>query len=175
MPGKQMAIDADVGAGVVSQDEAKKMRSDLVQEADFYGAMDGASKFVRGDAIASLLILLINLIGGISIGVLQHDMSFDEAAKTFSLLTIGDGLVAQIPALLLSIAAAIVVTRVSNEKNISDQTVEQLFKDPKPLIISGVVLTCIAIIPNMPHFPLLSFAFLIFLSSLSDCSRASGV
>jgi flagellar biosynthesis protein FlhA len=124
--------------------------------------MDGASKFVRGDAIASLLILLINLIGGISIGVFQHGMSLDDSATTFSILTIGDGLVAQIPALLLSIAAAMIVTRVSNDENISDQTVNQMFKNTKPLIVSGVILTCIALIPNMPHTPLLSFAFLVF-------------
>ena len=118
LPGKQMAIDADVGAGVITQQEAKEMRKSLMQEADFYGAMDGASKFVRGDAVASLLILIINLLGGIAIGVFQHNMSFGDSARTFAILTIGDGLVAQIPALLLSIAAAIIVTRVSSDQNV---------------------------------------------------------
>tara|TARA_Y100000588_G_C14256296_1_gene925624 strand:- start:1033 stop:3123 length:2091 start_codon:yes stop_codon:yes gene_type:complete len=164
LPGKQMAIDADVGAGVVTQQEAKEMRKSLMQEADFYGAMDGASKFVRGDAVASLLILVINLLGGIAIGVFQHGMSFSDSARTFAILTIGDGLVAQIPALLLSIAAALIVTRVSSDQNISDQTVSQVFRNSKPIFLSAVVLSCLAVIPQMPHTPLLAFASLLFFS-----------
>lgn len=155
MPGKQMAIDADLNAGVMTQEEAKKRRAEIMQEADFYGSMDGASKFVRGDAVAGLLVLFINLIGGVIIGIFQHHMSVSDAFANFSLLTIGDGLVAQIPSLLMSIAAAIMVTRVSNEEDISTQTVSQLFNDPKPLIITSVVLFVLAIIPSMPHFPFL--------------------
>lgn len=155
MPGKQMAIDADLNAGVITQDEAKQRRKDVMQEADFYGSMDGASKFVRGDAIAGMLILFINLIGGIVIGVFQHHMPLATAVKNFSLLTIGDGLVAQIPSLLMSICAALMVTRVSNEADISKQTINQLFSDPKPLVITAAILFILALIPNMPHLPFL--------------------
>ncbi|WP_133128863.1 flagellar biosynthesis protein FlhA [Legionella nagasakiensis] len=164
MPGKQMSIDADLNAGVITQDEAKKRRQDVIQESDFYGSMDGASKFVRGDAVAGLLILLINMIGGIIIGVFQNGMTLDSAVTTFSILTIGDGLVAQIPSLLLSIAAAIIVTRVSNEQDMSQQTLSQLFSNPKPLIVSAMILFSIALIPNMPHVPLMSFSLLVLLS-----------
>ncbi|HAN26847.1 MAG TPA: flagellar biosynthesis protein FlhA, partial [Haliea salexigens] len=117
MPGKQMAIDADLNAGLISQDEALRRREEVSQEADFYGAMDGASKFVRGDAIAGILILLINVLGGIAIGMLQHNLSATDAAQNYTLLTIGDGLVAQIPSMLLSTAAAIIVTRVSSAQD----------------------------------------------------------
>src|SRR3989338_2408396 len=165
MPGKQMAIDADLNAGLIDQSEAKKRRSEVSQEADFYGSMDGASKFVRGDAIAGLLILFINLIGGIAIGVFQNGMSVENAAMDFSILTIGDGLVAQIPALLLSISAAILVTRVSNEQDMGKQTMSQLFDNPRPLMLTAMVLGCLALIPNMPHLPLLSFALLVSLST----------
>lgn len=158
MPGKQMAIDADLNAGSIGQEEAKKRRQEIIMESDFYGSMDGASKFVRGDAIAGLLILFINLIGGIIIGTTQYNMSFASAAHTFSILTIGDGLVAQIPSLLLSISAAMMVTRVSNEADISQQTVSQLLTNPKPIFLSAFVLACLASIPGMPHIPLLSFA-----------------
>lgn len=162
MPGKQMSIDADLNAGVINQEEAKKRRAEIVQEADFYGSMDGASKFVRGDAVAGLLILFINLIGGIIIGTLQHNMPFDVAIKTFSLLTIGDGLVAQIPSLLMSIAAAIMVTRVSNEQDIRQQTVNQLFNNPKPILIAGSTIFVLALIPNMPHLPFLLMSLICF-------------
>lgn len=155
MPGKQMAIDADLNSGILTQEEAKKRRAEIVQEADFYGSMDGASKFVRGDAVAGLLVLFINLIGGVIIGIFQHHMTVGSAFTNFSLLTIGDGLVAQIPSLLMSISAAIMVTRVSNEEDISKQTISQLFNDPKPLLITSVVLFVLAIIPSMPHFPFL--------------------
>ncbi len=151
MPGKQMSVDADLNAGVISQEEAKKRRIEIIHEADFYGSMDGASKFIRGDAIAGMLILFINLIGGIIIGMFQHGMPIEIAAKNFSILTIGDGLVAQIPSLLMSISAAIMVTRVSNEQDIREQTISQLFSNPKPLSITAAILFIIAFIPNMPH------------------------
>jgi len=165
MPGKQMSIDADLNAGVITQEEAKKKRSEIVQEADFYGSMDGASKFVRGDAVAGLLILFINLIGGIVIGVFQHNMPFDIAVKTFSLLTIGDGLVAQIPSLLMSIAAAIMVTRVSDGQDIREQTVAQIFNNPKPILIAGATIFILSLIPNMPHLPFLALAAICLLIS----------
>ncbi|MDR3476542.1 MAG: flagellar biosynthesis protein FlhA [Gammaproteobacteria bacterium] len=158
MPGKQMSIDADLSSGTITLDEARKRRNEVMQEADFYGSMDGASKFVRGDAIAGLLILFINLIGGIVIGIFQHHMVLKMAVKNFSLLTIGDGLVAQIPSLLLSISAAIMVTRVTNEEDISKQTMNQLFSNPKPLLITAVILFVLALIPGMPHLPFLLLA-----------------
>ncbi len=152
LPGKQMSIDADLNAGILDQEEAKKRRQEVVQEADFYGSMDGASKFVRGDAIAGMLILFINLVGGILIGIFQYHMPLTSAVQTFSLLTIGDGLVTQIPSLLMSISAAIMVTRVSNEEDITQQTVIQIFKNPKPIFITASVLLVLSIIPDMPHF-----------------------
>lgn len=158
MPGKQMAVDADLNAGVITQEEAKIRRKEITDEADFYGAMDGASKFVRGDAVAGLLILFINLIGGVSIAVFQHGMNIALAFQNFSILTIGDGLVAQIPGLLLSISAAIMVTRVASEQDIASQTSSQLFEDPKPIFIATGVLTVLALIPGMPHFAFLSIA-----------------
>lgn len=163
MPGKQMAIDADLNAGVITQEEAKARRRQIIQESEFYGSMDGASKFVRGDAIAGLLILFINMIGGIIIGVVQNGMSFDLAVETFSILTIGDGLVAQIPSLLLSISAAIIVTRVSSDEDISQQTMTQLFTNPKPLIVTSAILFCFALIPKMPHLPMISFSFVVLI------------
>lgn len=151
MPGKQMAIDADLNSGVITQEEAKKRRLEVMQEADFYGSMDGASKFVRGDAVAGLLILFINLIGGIIIGIFQHGLPLSLAVKTFSILTIGDGLVAQIPSLLMSIAAAIMVTRVSGEQDIRQQTMSQLFSNPKPIMIASATIFLLALVPGMPH------------------------
>lgn len=158
MPGKQMAVDADLNTGAITQDEARVRREEIIQESDFYGSMDGASKFVRGDAIAGLLILFINLVGGIIIGVFQDGMTLQNAMTTFSILTIGDGLAAQLPSLLLSISAAIIVTRVSNEQDINQQTMTQLFGNPRPLLVTGAILVCVAIVPGMPHLPLLSFA-----------------
>jgi len=151
MPGKQMAIDADLNAGLLTQEEAKKRRSEVELEADFYGAMDGASKFVRGDAIAGLLILFINIIGGIAIGMGQHDLDFSTAMQYYALLTIGDGLVAQIPALLLSTAAAIMVTRQNSDQDVGTQLVSQLFAEPKALTIAGSIIGLLGIIPGMPH------------------------
>lgn len=163
LPGKQMSIDADLNAGLITAQDAKKRRLELVDEADFYGAMDGSSKFVRGDAVAGLLILFINLIGGIVIGIFQHNMALSVAVKTFSLLTIGDGLVAQLPSLLMSIAAAVMVTRVSNEQDMREQTVRQLFTNPKPLSIASAIVFILALIPKMPHIPFLILSILTML------------
>ena len=150
MPGKQMAIDADLNAGIINQDEARKRREEIGQEADFYGSMDGASKFVRGDAIAGLLILIINIIGGLIVGMVQHDLSFNEAGKIYVLLTIGDGLVAQIPSLFLSLATAIIVTRVTTNESMTDQAVTQL-ANPTALFIAGSIIALIGLVPGMPR------------------------
>ena len=149
MPGKQMAIDADLNSGVIDQDEAKKRRAEIAQESDFFGSMDGASKFVRGDAVAGLLILIINIIGGLTIGMTQYDMSFTDAGEIYVLLTIGDGLVAQIPSLVLSLATAIIVTRVTTSESMTDQTATQL-ANPSALFITAGILTLLGIIPGMP-------------------------
>lgn len=158
LPGKQMAIDADLNAGLINQEQAIKRRAEVSQEADFYGSMDGASKFVRGDAIAGILILLINMIGGLIIGVLQHGMSFDDALHNYILLTIGDGLVAQVPSLVLSTAAAIIVTRVSSAQNMSQALVKQVFGHPKALIIAASIIGLIGVVPGMPHIAFLLLA-----------------
>ncbi|WP_434556209.1 flagellar biosynthesis protein FlhA [Sessilibacter corallicola] len=158
MPGKQMAIDADLNAGLISQDEAKQRREDVANEADFYGAMDGASKFVRGDAVAGILILLINIIGGLGIGMAQHQLPFTEALEKYILLTIGDGLVAQIPSLLLSTAAAIMVTRVNSAEDVRSQVLSQMFDSPKALAVSAGVLFLMGVIPGMPHVPFIGLA-----------------
>ncbi|MDO6564670.1 flagellar biosynthesis protein FlhA [Amphritea sp. 1_MG-2023] len=158
MPGKQMAIDADLNAGLISQDDAKTRRQEVTQEADFYGSMDGASKFVRGDAVAGILILVINILGGLGIGMLQHDLSFELAARYYSLLTIGDGLVAQIPSLLLSTAAAIMVTRVNSSQDMGKQVIGQLFGSPKALAVAAAILFIMGSIPGMPHVAFLSLA-----------------
>ncbi|MGL5698409.1 MAG: flagellar biosynthesis protein FlhA, partial [Kluyvera sp.] len=157
MPGKQMAIDADLNAGLIGEDEAKRRRSDVTQESDFYGSMDGASKFVRGDAIAGLLIMAINVIGGLMIGIMQHDMSFAEAGETYTLLTIGDGLVAQIPALIISTAAGVIVTRVSTEQDVGEQMVSQLFNNPRVMVLAAAVIGLLGMIPGMPNFVFLLF------------------
>ncbi|WP_297792162.1 flagellar biosynthesis protein FlhA [uncultured Marinobacter sp.] len=151
MPGKQMAIDADLNAGLINQEEAKHRRSEIAQEADFYGSMDGASKFVKGDAVAGLLILAINLIGGIAIGMLQHGLDFGTATQNYALLTIGDGLVAQIPSLLLSTSAAIMVTRVTSSQDMGGQILQQMFSAPKALSIAAAILIILGLIPGMPH------------------------
>lgn len=152
MPGKQMAIDADLNAGLITQDEARARRAEVATEADFYGSMDGASKFVRGDAIAGIIILFVNIIGGLAIGVGQHGLDVAEAGKIYVLLTIGDGLVAQIPSLLLSTASALVVTKVgSSGQNIGQQVSTQLFENPKALMITAAVIGALGIIPGMPN------------------------
>ena len=157
MPGKQMSIDADLNAGVIDQETAKQRRAELAQESDFFGSMDGASKFVSGDAMAGLLILLINLIGGLIIGVAQHDLPVAEAGRIYTLLTIGDGLVAQIPSLLLSLATAIIVTRVTTAESISEQASVQL-ANPTALFISAVIFMILGMVPGMPHLMFITLA-----------------
>ena len=157
MPGKQMAIDADLNAGIIGEDEAKKRRAEVTQEADFYGSMDGASKFVRGDAIAGILIMVINVIGGLLVGVLQHGLDLGKAAESYTLLTIGDGLVAQIPALVISTAAGVIVTRVSTEQDVGEQMVGQLFSNPRVMLLSAGVLGLLGLVPGMPNLVFLLF------------------
>ncbi|MDD0974585.1 flagellar biosynthesis protein FlhA [Pseudomonas fontis] len=156
MPGKQMAIDADLNAGLIDQSQAKARRGEVAAEAEFYGSMDGASKFVRGDAIAGLLILFINLIGGMLVGMFQHGMTFGDAGKVYALLTIGDGLVAQLPSLLLSTAAAIMVTRASGSEEMGKQINRQMFESPKALAVSGGIMIVMGLVPGMPHVAFLS-------------------
>lgn len=160
MPGKQMAIDADLNAGLIKQEEARQRRADVSQEADFYGSMDGASKFVRGDAIAGILILLINLIGGLVVGMLTHNLSFSKALSVYGALTIGDGLVAQVPALIISTAAGILITRVATDKDFSGQMSEQFSRNQNGLYLSAGVLAVLGILPGMPHFIFLALAAL---------------
>ncbi len=160
MPGKQMAIDADLNAGLITQEQAKERRAEVRAEADFYGSMDGASKFVRGDAIAGILILFINMIGGLAIGMLGHGLPFATAGRTYTLLTIGDGLVTQIPALLLSTAVAIIVTRMSGSQDMGGEMKRQLFRSPKALGVAAGLLGVMGLIPGMPNFAFLSMAAL---------------
>ena len=160
LPGKQMAIDADLNAGLIDQEQARTRRSEVTKEADFYGSMDGASKFVKGDAIAGILILFINIIGGLTIGMIQYDLNFGDAIQIYTLLTIGDGLVAQIPSLLLSIGAAIMVTRQNTDEDMGQQVVFQLFDNPKALAITASILGVMGIVPGMPHFAFLLLAIL---------------
>jgi flagellar biosynthesis protein FlhA len=158
MPGKQMAIDADLNAGLIGEDVARKRRAEVGQEADFYGSMDGASKFVRGDAVAGLLILVINIIGGLVVGVAQHDMSFAEAGTTYTLLAIGDGLVAQIPALVISTAAGVIVSRVTTDEDVGGQLTGQLFANPQVLFLTAGVIGMMGLIPGMPNLAFLLIA-----------------
>ena len=158
MPGKQMAIDADLNAGLIDENEARRRRAEISQESDFYGSMDGASKFVRGDAIAGILILLINIIGGLLVGMMQHDLSLSDAARNYTLLAIGDGLVAQIPALVISIAAGIIVSRVSTEEDITGQMMSNVFSKTQALYITAAILGLMGMIPGMPNFAFLLLA-----------------
>ena len=158
MPGKQMAIDADLNAGLIGEEDARRRRREISQEAEFYGAMDGASKFVRGDAVAGIIILLVNIIGGLVVGVLQHDLDVATAAKYYILLSIGDGLVAQIPALIISIAAGMVVTRVGDDEDVSQQFISQLFNNPKLLYLTAAIIGLLGLIPGMPNFVFLLLA-----------------
>ena len=158
MPGKQMAIDADLNAGLIAEDEARRRRTEVAQEAEFYGAMDGASKYVRGDAVSGIMVTVINVIGGLLVGVLQHDMAFGEAAKTYTLLAIGDGLVAQIPSLIISTAAGIVVSRVASDQDIGTQLVRQLFAKPEVLYITAAIIGGMGLIPGMPNMVFLLLA-----------------
>ena len=165
MPGKQMAIDADLNAGLIGEDEARRRRQEISQEADFFGSMDGASKFVRGDAIAGILILFVNIVGGLAIGILQHDLSFAAASKNYVLLAIGDGLVAQIPALVISTAAALVVSRVGTGEDIGRQMISSLLGMPRSLGITAGILGVLGLIPGMPHFAFLLLAALVGLGA----------
>ncbi|HJV07060.1 MAG TPA: flagellar biosynthesis protein FlhA [Chromobacteriaceae bacterium] len=158
MPGKQMAIDADLNAGLIGEEDARRRRATIAEEANFFGSMDGASKFVRGDAMAGILIIIINIVGGLIVGIVQHDLAAGQAAETYTLLTIGDGLVAQIPALIISTAAGIVVSRVGTDKDMSEQFFGQLFTKAPVLYITAGVLGLIGMIPNMPHFAFLLIA-----------------
>ncbi|CAH2799567.1 MAG: Flagellar biosynthesis protein FlhA [uncultured Paraburkholderia sp.] len=166
MPGKQMAIDADLNAGLINEEQARKRRAEVSQEAEFYGSMDGASKFVRGDAIAGLLIMVINIFGGLIVGMVQHGMDFASAGKNYTLLTIGDGLVAQIPSLVISTAAGVIVSRVATNEDIGTQLTGQLFTNPRVLMITGCILVLMGLIPGMPHF-----AFLILGGGLIQLGR----
>ncbi|NDH51829.1 MAG: flagellar biosynthesis protein FlhA [Betaproteobacteria bacterium] len=157
MPGKQMAIDADLNAGVIDQETAKRRRAELAQESDFFGSMDGASKFVSGDAVAGLLILIINLVGGLAIGIGQHGLSLGDAGRIYTLLTIGDGLVAQIPSLLLSLATAIVVTRVTTSESMTEQATAQL-GDPTALFVTSGIMAILGVVPGMPHVVFISLS-----------------
>ncbi|GBE11579.1 flagellar biosynthesis protein FlhA [bacterium BMS3Abin12] len=172
MPGKQMAIDADLNAGIITHEEARERRAEISREAEFYGSMDGASKFVRGDAVAGILILIINILGGLAVGVLQHHLPLQDALRTYTLLTIGDGLVAQIPALLLSTAAAIIVTRVSSAQDLGQQVISQLFSSPRALAITAGVIGLLGLIPGMPNFAFLTLAVLLGVAAYWLYSRA---
>jgi len=160
MPGKQMAIDADLNAGLIGEDEARKRRSAVSQEADFFGSMDGASKFVRGDAVAGIVILVINIVGGLVVGMVQHDLDFATAARNYTLLTIGDGLVAQVPSLIISTAAGVIVSRVSTEQSIGQQLAAEVLSNPDVLGVTAFIIGLMGIVPGMPHVPFL------FLSAL---------
>ena len=151
MPGKQMAIDADLNAGLIGEEEARRRRSDVARESEFFGSMDGASKFVRGDAVAGIVIMLLNVVGGLIVGVLQHNMEVAQAAKNYTLLTIGDGLVAQIPGLIISIAAGMVVTRVSDERDVGQQVISQMFDNSRVIGLTGGIVGLLGLIPGMPN------------------------
>ncbi len=168
MPGKQMAIDADLNAGLIAEAEAKRRRTEVAQEAEFYGAMDGASKYVRGDAVAGIIVTVINVIGGLLVGLLQHDMGFADALKNYTLLAIGDGLVAQIPSLIISTAAGVVVSRVASDVDIGSQLVNQLFAKPQVLYITGGIIGGMGLIPGMPHV-----AFILLGSLLAAAGHAA--
>ena len=161
MPGKQMAIDADLNAGLIGEQEARRRRTQVSQEAEFYGAMDGASKYVRGDAVAGIAVTVINIVGGLVVGMLQHDLDFSSALKNYTLLAIGDGLVAQIPSLVISVAAGIIVSRVASDQDIGSQLLGQLFAKPQVLGITGAIITGMGVLPGMPHIPFLFLGLLL--------------
>lgn len=157
MPGKQIAIDADLNAGLINEDEAKKHRAEVTQEADFYGSINGVSKFVRGDAVAGLMIMVLNVVRGLLVGVIQHGMAMGTAAESYTLLTIGDGLMSQIPALLISTAAGVIVTRVATDQNVGEQMVGQLFNNPRVMLLSAGLLGLLGLVPGMPNLVFLLF------------------
>ena len=172
LPGKQLAIDADLNAGFLNEQDARLRRANLSRESDFYGAMDGASKFVRGDAIAGIIILLVVLLGGIAVGAIQHGLGLSDAMNRYALLTVGDGLVAQIPALIISTSAGIMVSRTSSEQDLSREFLGQMFGNPQILYITAAVLALFGLIPGTPHV-----AFLLLASALGRCGvldRATG-
>ncbi len=162
MPGKQMAIDADLNAGLITDEQARSRRAEIAQEADFYGAMDGASKFVKGDAMAAVLIVFINLIGGIVVGMLQHGLSFSEATQHYSLLTVGDGLAAQIPALLISVATGIIVTRSASDRDLGSDITRQVLRQRKAPMVAGAVICSFALVPGLPKLPFLFIGGIFF-------------
>ncbi|CAL4320504.1 flagellar biosynthesis protein FlhA [Buchnera aphidicola] len=165
MPGKQISIDSDLNAGLIKKKEAQERRIKISQEADFYGSMDGASKFIRGDAISSILIMIINILGGLIIGIFQYNMNILEASQRYTLLTVGDGLVAQIPALVISTAAGVMITKVDNNKNISDEIINQLFSNINIIFLSGIIIGIFGLLPGMPNFIFLFFISFLFLIS----------
>lgn len=180
MPGKQMAIDADLNAGLIGEDEARRRRSEVSQESEFYGAMDGASKYVRGDAIAGIMVTIINIVGGLIVGMLQHDMAFADAVKNYTLLAIGDGLVAQIPSLIISVAAGVVVSRVANNEDIGGQLTTQLFSNARVVYITAGIIGGMGAIPGMPHLAFLILAGVLagmayFISEQNKVSEAEPV
>ncbi len=165
MPGKQMAIDADLNAGLIGEADARARRTEVAREAEFYGAMDGASKYVRGDAVAGIVVTVVNVVGGLVVGILQHDMAFADALKNYTLLAIGDGLVAQVPSLVISIAAGVVVSRVANEQDVGGQLVGQLLAKPQVLGITAAIIGGFGIVPGMPHLPFLLLAVVLALGA----------
>ncbi|HBV20988.1 MAG TPA: flagellar biosynthesis protein FlhA [Nitrosomonas sp.] len=173
MPGKQMAIDADLNAGLIGEEEARNRRAAISKEADFFGSMDGASKFVRGDAIAGVMVMLITIIGGLVVGMLQHNLDLDTAARNYTLLTIGDGLVAQIPALVISTAAGLVVSRVTTDEDLGEQVLGQLFNQPQVLIITASILGVMGLVPGMPHFVFLLLAGVLGLGAYFMMAKAA--
>lgn len=175
MPGKQIAIDADLNAGQITEQEAQERRKEITREADFYGSMDGASKFVKGDAIAGLIIVAINLIGGIAVGVLQQGMSFSEAANTFAILTVGDGLAAQIPALLIAVGTGILVTRSASETDLGTEISAQLSAYPRALQVAGVAALGFAIVPGMPHVPFAVLGAILLLTGRAVAKKAQEI
>lgn len=174
LPGRQLAIDADLQSGAIDEAQARKRRDDLAREAEFFGAMDGASKFVRGDAVAAILIILINIVGGLAIGMFQHDLDFATAVNNYTLLTIGEGLVAQIPALMISTAAGVMVSRVASEQNVGQQLFSQLFGRYQAVAVAAAVLVLLGLIPGMPHFAFLSLAAVLGFVSWTLYRRQSG-
>ncbi|HIQ51051.1 MAG TPA: EscV/YscV/HrcV family type III secretion system export apparatus protein, partial [Nautiliaceae bacterium] len=176
LPGKQMAIDADLNAGLIDETEAKRRRAELIQEANFYGAMDGASKFVKGDAIAGIIITLVNIIAGFLIGVFQHNMDLADAASTYTILTIGDGLVGQIPALMVSTATGIIITRATNsDTNFAEGVIKQLIRDYKVVLIVGTVLIFMAFIPGFPTGSMIFIGFLFLITGYLMMETQKGV
>ena len=167
MPGKQMAIDADLNAGLIGEPEARARRKEVAQESEFYGAMDGASKYVRGDAVAGIIVTVVNIVGGLVVGMVQHDLAFDAALKNYTLLAIGDGLVAQIPSLIISTAAGVVVSRVANDQDVGGQLINQLFAKPEVLYITAVIIGGMGLIPGMPHF-----AFILLAAAMAGSAYA---